>query len=118
LFTKRDTFVELDVVMNLMMWIQYEGKLPPPAILKPRPLWTGKQIISLIIPKVNFKSVKNPKNINCCPNDKNVLVKNGELITGYLSKKNGSIGASGGSLVHIVWRDIGLIGIRDFMSNC
>jgi len=24
------------------MWIDYNGTLPPPAILKPRPLWTGK----------------------------------------------------------------------------
>lgn len=35
--------------MNLLMWFDYEkkkkirdGRLPPPAILKPRPLWTGK----------------------------------------------------------------------------
>jgi len=32
--------------MNLLMWLDVEGelkaKLPTPAILKPRPLWTGK----------------------------------------------------------------------------
>ena len=42
LFTQRDTFIEMDYVMNLLMWIDYNGTLPPPAILKPRPLWTGK----------------------------------------------------------------------------
>lgn len=49
LMTYRDTFLELDEVMNLLMWFDYEkkkkirdGRLPPPAILKPRPLWTGK----------------------------------------------------------------------------
>lgn len=37
--------------MNLMMWIpDWDGKIPQPAILKPKPLWTGKQIFSLIIP--------------------------------------------------------------------
>jgi len=34
------------------MWIDnWEGDLPMPAILKPEPLWTGKQIMSLIIPE-------------------------------------------------------------------
>lgn len=54
LFTLKDTFIEMDVVMNLLMWIEYNGSLPMPAILKPKPLWTGKQIISLIIPDVNY----------------------------------------------------------------
>ena len=37
--------------MNLMMWIpDWDGKLIQPAILKPKPLWTGKQIFSMIIP--------------------------------------------------------------------
>ena len=42
--TKRDVFIETDVVMNTMMWIStWDGILPAPAIIKPRPLWTGKQ---------------------------------------------------------------------------
>lgn len=51
--TKRDTFVERDLMMNLLMWVEtWDGKVPAPAILKPRPLWTGKQLFSLICPKV------------------------------------------------------------------
>ena len=42
LFSMRDTFLQLDEAMNLLMWINYDGKLPLPAILKPRPMWTGK----------------------------------------------------------------------------
>ena len=42
LFTFRDTFIERDLLMNLMMWIDYTGEIPMPAILKPKPLWTGK----------------------------------------------------------------------------
>ncbi|CAI9763520.1 unnamed protein product [Fraxinus pennsylvanica] len=42
--TKRDTFIEKDVFMNILMWWEdFDGKVPAPAILKPRPLWTGKQ---------------------------------------------------------------------------
>ena len=37
--------------MKLLMWIpSWDGKVPQPAILKPKPLWTGKQIFSLVIP--------------------------------------------------------------------
>ena len=37
--------------MNLMMWNEgFNGELPMPAILKPQELWSGKQIMSMIIP--------------------------------------------------------------------
>lgn len=54
LFSTRDTFIELDQAMNLLMWVDYNGKLPSPAIIKPRPMWTGKQILSLILPEINY----------------------------------------------------------------
>ena len=39
LLTRRDTFLEIHQVMNLLMWVDnFDGKLPMPAILKPRPL--------------------------------------------------------------------------------
>ena len=38
-------------VMNLLMWLPtWDGKMPQPAIIKPKPLWTGKQLFTLIIP--------------------------------------------------------------------
>ena len=38
--------------MNLLMQLpDWDGRVPQPAILKPRPLWTGKQLFSLLIPK-------------------------------------------------------------------
>ncbi len=43
-------------MMSLLMWIMdWNGEIPTPAILKPVPLWTGKQIISMILPKVNLE---------------------------------------------------------------
>jgi DNA-directed RNA polymerase II subunit RPB1 len=45
LITKRDTFIEKDLFMNILMWLEdWDGKIPMPAVLKPRPLWTGKQV--------------------------------------------------------------------------
>lgn len=37
----------MTILMFLPIW---DGKMPMPAVLKPKPLWTGKQIFSLIIP--------------------------------------------------------------------
>ena len=38
-------------MMNLLMFLPiWEGRMPQPAVLKPKPLWTGKQLFSLIIP--------------------------------------------------------------------
>ncbi len=37
----------MDLLMQLPSW---NGKVPQPAILKPKPMWTGKQLFSLIIP--------------------------------------------------------------------
>jgi DNA-directed RNA polymerase II subunit RPB1 len=55
LFTQRDTFIEKELVMNLLMWAGFEDEIfPEPAIIKPKTLWTGKQIFSLIIPKINM----------------------------------------------------------------
>ena len=54
--TRRDVFIEKSVFMNAMMWIStWNGVLPAPAIIKPRPLWTGKQLFSMICPKLNYR---------------------------------------------------------------
>lgn len=52
LLTSRDTFVTYEDLMNLTMWIDDCDKIPAPAILKPKPLWSGKQVFSLLLPKV------------------------------------------------------------------
>ena len=85
--TKRDVFIDKEQMMNLLMFLHsWDGKMPTPAILKPRcltlaitltitlgitfaitfaitttstptprPMWTGKQLFSLIIPgKINL----------------------------------------------------------------
>jgi DNA-directed RNA polymerase II subunit RPB1 len=56
IFTKRDTFLEKDVLMNILMWLEdWDGAVPLPAVLKPRPLWTGKQVVSMFMPRVNLE---------------------------------------------------------------
>lgn len=68
----------------------------------------------MVIPPVNYK-IKSGKDDWDCPNDKNLLVKNGELLCGVVIKK--IVGAAPGGLVHIVWKDLGPEVCKIFMSD-
>ncbi|CAG9765945.1 unnamed protein product [Ceutorhynchus assimilis] len=113
--TKRDVFIEKEQMMNLLMFLPiWDGRVPRPAILKPKPLWTGKQLFSLIIPgNVNMIRTHSthPDDEDdgpykwISPGDTKVMVENGELIMGILCKA--SLGASGGSLLHICFLELG-----------
>ena len=50
---RRDVFLTKEQVMNILLWVpDWDGVIPQPAIVKPRPRWTGKQMISMVIPKI------------------------------------------------------------------
>ncbi len=107
--TKRDVFLDQEQMMTLVMFLPtWDGKLPVPAIIKPRPLWTGKQLFSLIIPgtvNCNREHATHPDEENggpyhwISPGDTRVIIEHGELLMGILCKK--TLGASAGSLMHI-----------------
>lgn len=119
--TKRDTFIEKDVFMNILMWWEdFDGKIPAPAILKPKPLWTGKQVFNLIIPKqINLlrtsawhaESETGP----ITPGDTHVRIEKGEVISGTLCKK--TLGTSTGSLIHVIWEEVGPDAARKFLGH-
>jgi DNA-directed RNA polymerase II subunit RPB1 len=45
LMTRRDTFITKRDFMGICLQLRdWNGVIPPPAILKPEPLWTGKQV--------------------------------------------------------------------------
>ena len=123
--TKRDVFIDRENMMNLVMFLpRWDGRLPIPAVLKPKPLWTGKQLFSLIL----------PPNINCVrthsthpdgeddtdfkwisPGDTKVIVDSSQLISGILCKK--SLGAAPGSLIHLVFMEHGHEECGKFYGN-
>jgi DNA-directed RNA polymerase II subunit RPB1 len=120
--THRDIFIEKEVFMNAMMWMAtWDGLLPQPAILKPRPLWTGKQLISMVTPKINYKgkSKNHPNNAkDVLPFnllDSDVLLLDGQVIMGILDKN--IIGNSGGSVVHVCQLQDGWQETRRFMGE-
>eukprot|EP00029_Vermamoeba_vermiformis_P000981 TRINITY_DN1114_c0_g1_i1.p1 TRINITY_DN1114_c0_g1~~TRINITY_DN1114_c0_g1_i1.p1 ORF type:complete len:1749 (-),score=528.73 TRINITY_DN1114_c0_g1_i1:193-5355(-) len=110
LYTKRDTFMEKDVVMNILILMpDWDGKMPTPAILKPKPLWTGKQIYSVVIPKINlhrFSATHSSKDMQeTSPADTEVIIQDGEVLAGILDKK--AVGNVEGGLIHTIWLDYG-----------
>ncbi|XP_077241839.1 DNA-directed RNA polymerase II subunit RPB1-like isoform X2 [Tasmannia lanceolata] len=119
--SQRDTFIEKDVFMNILMWWEdFDGKIPAPAILKPRPLWTGKQVFNLIIPKqINLIRLSSwhldSETGFITPGDTQVRIERGELLSGTLCKK--TLGTSTGSLIHVIWEEVGPDAARKFLGH-
>ncbi|KAG5346572.1 RPC1 polymerase, partial [Acromyrmex charruanus] len=120
LLTQKDTFLQLEqarLALCLLAGSDASMKvtLPPPAIIKPARLWTGKQIFSLIIRpnrecpvkanlKAKGKTYTNGKEF--CINDSYVIIRNSELLAGTMDK---SILGSGSkqNIFYILLRDWG-----------
>ena len=120
-FTKRDNFLTKSEVMALCMWVRdWDGRIPEPAILKPVPLWTGKQMLSMIIPEgtnlIGFHSA-HPDNedTDISPGDTKVIIQDGEVICGIICKK--TVGTSQNSLIHVIWKEHGPTKTRDFFDG-
>lgn len=90
----------MNFLMSLSNW---NGRIPQPSIIKPKPLWTGKQLLSMVIPK--YINVIDKIDNDFCyqdwipSDDKDVIVQHGELIMGVLSQK--LLDTSAGSLLHV-----------------
>ena len=101
---RRDVFLTKDQVMNILLWVpEWDGTIPAPAIMKPRPRWTGKQIISLALP--NGLNLSKPEGGMNPRADEGVLIQNGQLMFGLFLKKNVGVGSNG--VVHNVYNELG-----------
>lgn len=117
MMTKRDTMMDYEQVMNIMLWLPgWDGIVPQPAILKPVPRWTGKQIMSMGLPSgLNIMKLGDDEDhISLAEADSSVLVQNGELVWGRLTKK--LVGASGGGIVHLIFNDRGTDATVEFFN--
>ena len=97
-FFTRDQFCRLACYMSDA---SERVDIPPPAILKPIELWTGKQLFSVLLCpsqssplRINLE-VKNkkyntrrekPEPLHMCPDDGWVCFRNGELMSGVIDK--------------------------------
>ncbi|SOV10990.1 DNA-directed RNA polymerase II subunit RPB1 [Plasmodium gaboni] len=76
-FTRRDNFLTKEEVMSLLIWIPYWNHvIPTPAIIKPRALWTGKQIFSMLLQfdDMNIQDDKNDITNNKAGRDVNMNI--------------------------------------------
>ncbi|KAL1866279.1 hypothetical protein Plec18167_009119 [Paecilomyces lecythidis] len=115
-FTSRDTFFDEDDYNQLLYsCLRPENShtvterilLVAPAVLKPKPLWTGKQIITTILKNITppGRAGLNLKSKSSTPGDRwgegneegNVIFKDGELLCGILDKKQ--LGPTAGGLI-------------------
>ncbi|KAF8820604.1 Dna-directed Rna polymerase II RPB1 [Cardiosporidium cionae] len=128
-FTSRGNFLSRDVVMDLLMWIPYwDGNIPTPAILYPEQLWTGKQLISVLLNfdqtqsssrvKINLQRDAGIARFNedcfCYDTDSKVIIHRGEHLAGIICKR--TVGSSSGSLIHVLWHEAGPERVKDFLS--
>ncbi|MFB5646017.1 MAG: DNA-directed RNA polymerase subunit A', partial [Nitrosopumilaceae archaeon] len=117
LLTKDDTQLTIQDFSNLAMLGGYEGELPKPSAKgKDGPMYTGKQLFSLFLPK-DFNYVmtsKWSKGTKGTPKD--VVIKNGELMSGIIDKS--SIGAEEPeSVLHRIAKDYGNAQAKKFLNS-
>ena len=105
-FTLRDCFMDWATVQNILLWVPgWDGTIPTPAIIAPKPLWTGKQILSLAIPSgINIVRKSDPPAPNPVADD-GMLIENGEILYGTVAKP--IVGSAQGGLIHVVFREKG-----------
>jgi len=121
MITQRDQFFSREQFCTLASYFGDAAEqidLPVPAILKPYPLWTGKQLFTTMLcpnkddklcvnfemKEKNYDSKKGQKHF--CINDGWVAFRNGELISGNIAKKTIGDGSKTG-LLYVLLRDCG-----------
>ncbi|MCH8914541.1 MAG: DNA-directed RNA polymerase subunit A' [Thaumarchaeota archaeon] len=117
LLTKDDTTLTVQEFSNLAMLGGYTGSLPKPATkTKDGPAYTGKQLFSLFLPK-DFSYVLTSKwSKGTGGPQKDVVIKNGELISGVIDKA--SIGAEEPeSVLHRIAKDYGNEVGKNFLNS-
>ncbi|KAK2098398.1 DNA-directed RNA polymerase III subunit RPC1 [Saguinus oedipus] len=132
LLTLKDTFFDRAKACQIIASIlvgkdeKIKVRLPPPTILKPVTLWTGKQIFSVILRPSDDNPVRANlrtkgkqycgKGEDLCANDSYVTIQNSELMSGSMDK--GTLGSgSKNNIFYILLRDWGQNEAADAMSR-
>lgn len=117
ILTRDGSTLTKDEFANLAMMGGYEGPLPEPAVTKDgQKLYAGRQLFSLFLPK-DFNFIITSKwNKAAKGEGKDVVIKNGELLSGVIDKA--SIGAEEpDSVLHRIAKDYGTDAARKFLDS-
>jgi len=117
MMSRQDAFIDKELMMNLLMQLDNKSaRLPYPAIVRPRPLWTGKQLFSLIFPDLTYEDAfpwgqKVPSEMS---GDDCLVVLKGEMLCGTLNKAR--IGPLG-RIHHIAFLEKGPDACKSLLSQ-
>jgi DNA-directed RNA polymerase subunit A' len=124
MITKKDSLFDKNEATRILSRAGIT-QLPEPAIKRPKRLWTGKQLISTLLPKdLNFESIAKSavKASECndpfCLGDGYVLIRNGELLSGVLDDNIvGTLVKGRLTLIDVLIRDYGEDVAMDFLNK-
>jgi len=114
LMSKDEVFMNRSLVCHLIAGLKYTKHiLPTPCITHPKELWSGKQLLSLILP--DTMSLGLPFETANLKDHKKCHVRNGLIYTGTLNKS--MLGSSAGGFVDILFREYGSSKVIRWMSE-
>ncbi|KAL7720989.1 DNA-directed RNA polymerase subunit [Entamoeba marina] len=129
LLTSKDFFITYEDMQQWACWFHNAGIhvcLPPPAILKPRKLWTGKQLYGLALspnPRDGVKITLDVPNKSYTKSGKWMCIKDGwihfrnsVLLSGRIDKSIVGGGNKSG-LFHLILRDHGTLVAAQIMAH-
>ncbi|MFX1475081.1 MAG: DNA-directed RNA polymerase subunit A', partial [Promethearchaeota archaeon] len=123
LLTRKGTLFTKAETCQLLTSAGFKEDLPKPSVTKPEPMWSGKQIFSMLLPKGLNLSLKASVCRKCdvcqkeeCLYDSYVLIRDGQLLTGVIDKK--AFGAAQpNSVLHRIVKDYSNSEARRFLDS-
>ena len=116
---ENSTYLNKSQLMNIISQLStYDGSIPEPDNIINNnnniiEYWSGKQLISYILPKsLNLKMKNNAFDNNPNKNINEIVIKNGKLIKGTLDKSCFTKTSKG--LIHTIYNDFGPIRTKKF----
>lgn len=140
-FTKYNVYMNYEEVSNLLVWLnEFDGEFPKPAFKKGDPipadidefnvninrktnkcktdLWSGRDLISLILPKINLakgNGVHNDIDDDYWRKQNRIVINEGKMEDGILDKS--LLGTKSGGLVHVIYNDYGPDATKYFLDS-
>jgi len=117
MLTRDETFLTTAEFSNLALVGDFDGDLPEPATKGAHPMYTGKQLFSLFLPKdMNYVLTSKWAKAQRTGATNDVVIRDGELISGVVDKA--VIGAEEpDSLLHRIAKDYGNEEARNFLNS-
>ena len=115
--TNDGVFLNREEMMNILIYIDnFDGNLPEPEIKTPYERWTGRQLVSIAIPKGLNVNMKNGSHDETYDDKLNhVIIKDGILVQGKIDSKIMNTGSRG--LIHIIYNDYGVKVAQRFLDD-